>query len=72
MVKQVAEERGLSEELCKFLMKMVKYEGRKSVGELLENPYLIGMEEGSSELGIFGTRKIKGENILLIDDCKFQ
>ena len=60
-VKQIAEERCLSEELCEFIMKMVKYEGRKSVGELLEDPYLIGMEEGSLELGIFGTQKIKGK-----------
>ena len=68
-VKQIAEERCLSEELCEFIMKMVKYEGRKSVGELLEDPYLAGIEKGS--WGYSGHRN-KGENILLIDDCQFQ
>ena len=42
-------------------MKMVKYEGRKTVAELLEDPFLKDAGEVKLELGVFGMQKIKGK-----------
>ena len=40
-------------------MKMIRYEGRSTVDELLSDPYLQELEKMNYSLGIFGMKKFK-------------
>lgn len=58
--EEICRELGLSPELCSFVMRMLRYEDRASVEELLIDEYLVGIKPGFQlGLGIFGTQKVE-------------